>query len=427
MRKIIGFIIIFFIINSNALAKVRKFECDYVKNTDAGFVGYKKDKKKEFKYIIIEVDTNKINIKISSKLDGQKEKKFKPIVIKQSGTFLTYQFPGDNNTYNFSYGSNEFLVLRASPASQSQAKCIAKKGSEIKTKKVKYKNLKTNEKKYVFKNFSDNLRHFKIKKKDPTLFRKLEYLKTTENNSLSGQMGCSFQKHACSPETKQYDAHIFLATYSSGKQIEFVIDDRYKKKRAEKLALRYATMVGQVPSFLINGYCLKNYKKDLSPDGFSDPSCTKGVNKIRIDKGVRYMFARPKENWFIIYPDNFNKISENVRWIVLVHEMAHVSLDSLFLDLNPGATAYETLKIKNEDIRSKWNALAIKDEYTHITNYAGTNTGEDLAETSVAWVALRCMEKTSKKHRKKILEGVPNRIKLLDSLKLNTEPMKCEF
>ena len=46
MRKIMGFIIIFFIINSNALAKVRKFECDYVKNTDAGFVGYKNDKKK---------------------------------------------------------------------------------------------------------------------------------------------------------------------------------------------------------------------------------------------------------------------------------------------------------------------------------------------------------------------------------------------
>ncbi len=52
MRKIIGLIIIFFIININAQAEVRKFECDYVKNTDAGFVGYKNDKRKEFKYII---------------------------------------------------------------------------------------------------------------------------------------------------------------------------------------------------------------------------------------------------------------------------------------------------------------------------------------------------------------------------------------
>ena len=64
MRKIIGLIIIFFIININAQAEVRKFECDNVQNTDAGFVGYKNDKKKEFKYIKIEVDTNKINIKI---------------------------------------------------------------------------------------------------------------------------------------------------------------------------------------------------------------------------------------------------------------------------------------------------------------------------------------------------------------------------
>ena len=46
MRKIIGFIVIFFIINSNALAKIRKFECEYLQNTDAGFVGYKTIKRK---------------------------------------------------------------------------------------------------------------------------------------------------------------------------------------------------------------------------------------------------------------------------------------------------------------------------------------------------------------------------------------------
>ena len=119
------------------------------------------------------------------------------------------------------------------------------------------------------------------------------------------------------------------------------------------------------------------------------------------------MFARAKENWFIIYPDNLSKISENFRWIVLVHEMAHVSLDSLLP-------------------KGNWGNLSYNDKYTHITNYSGQNTGEDLAETAVAWVALRCMEKTSKKHRKKILEGIPNRIKLLDSLKLNTAPMECK-
>ena len=41
MRKIIGLIIIFFIININAQAEVRMFECDNFQNTDAGFVGYK--------------------------------------------------------------------------------------------------------------------------------------------------------------------------------------------------------------------------------------------------------------------------------------------------------------------------------------------------------------------------------------------------
>ena len=409
MRKIIGLIIIFFIINSNALAKVRKFECDYVKNTDAGFVGYKNDKKKEFKYIIIEVDTNKINIKISSKLDGQKEKKFKPIVIKQSGTFLTYQFPGDNNTYNFSHGSNEFSVSRASPAPQYQAKCIAKKGSEIKTKKVKYKNLKTNEKKYVFsKSFYSIFKSFRLKKKDQTLFKKIKYIQTTENNSLWGKMGCPFDNHKCNTDPKNYDAHIFLATYSTGKTIEFIVEDSYKKNKAEKLAIKYAIMIGQLPTFLINGYCFNKINEDLTIDGFSDPTCNKGVNKIRIHKGVKFMFAEPKKNLFVIYPENLNKTSSNIRWITLVHELAHVSLVSL---LN----------------NNTWSNLKFKDEYTYVTKYAGTNLSEDLAETGVAWVALRCMNKTSKKHRKKILEGIPNRIKLLDSLKLNTEPTKCEF
>ena len=55
----------------------------------------------------------------------------------------------------------------------------------------------------------------------------------TENNSLSGQMGCSFQKHACSPETKQYDAHIFLATYSSGKTIETLSPSYFIKLHKE--------------------------------------------------------------------------------------------------------------------------------------------------------------------------------------------------
>ena len=49
MRKIIGLIIIFFIININAQAEVRKFECDNVQNADAGFIGYQNDKKKKFK------------------------------------------------------------------------------------------------------------------------------------------------------------------------------------------------------------------------------------------------------------------------------------------------------------------------------------------------------------------------------------------
>ena len=291
---------------------------------------------------------------------------------------------------------------------------LTKVEPELLNKKIKKKTankieLKTNKKKYVFsKPFYTIFKSFKLKKEDPTLFKKLEYIKTTENNSLTGRMGCPFNNHKCSVIIKNYDAHIFLATYSSGKKIEFIVEDRYKKNKAEKLALKYATMIGQLPSFLIDGYCFKKINADLSIDGFSDPNCTKGINKIRIHKGVKFMFAEPKKNLFVIYPENLSKASQNIRWITLVHELAHVSLVSLLP-------------------KNTWGDLQFKDEYTHVTKYASTYVSEDLAETAVAWVALRCMNKTSKKHRKKILDGIPNRIKLFDNLKLNTAPMKCKY
>ena len=84
-------------------------------------------------------------------------------------------------------------------------------------------------------------------------------------------------------------------------------------------------MIGQLPSFLIDGYCFNKINADLSIDGFSDPNCTKGINKIRIHKGVKFMFAEPKKNLFVIYPENLGKASQNIRWITLVHELAHVS------------------------------------------------------------------------------------------------------
>ena len=45
---------------------------------------------------------------------------------------------------------------------------------------------------------------------------------------------------------------------------------------------------------------------------------------------------------------------------------------------------------------------------------------------SVAWVVLRCVDRISKKTKKKILEEIPNRIKFLDKLNFNTAPMVCK-
>ena len=48
-------------------------------------------------------------------------------------------------------------------------------------------------------------------------------------------------------------------------------------------------------SKVIYCYCFNKINEDLTIDGFSDPNCTKGINKIRIHKGVKFMFAEPKK------------------------------------------------------------------------------------------------------------------------------------
>ena len=52
-----------------------------------------------------------------------------------------------------------------------------------------------------------------------------------------------------------------------------------------------------------------------------------------------------------------------------------------------------------------------------------------MAETILFWVALRCTDGISKKNKKKIIEGIPNRIVYLDKMNFNTAntlPMVCK-
>ena len=52
---------------------------------------------------------------------------------------------------------------------------------------------------------------------------------------------------------------------------------------------------------------------------------------------------------------------------------------------------------------------------------------EDVAETINWWIAVRCKpDRISKSTYKKIIEGIPNRLKYLDEQNYDTYPLVCK-
>jgi hypothetical protein len=52
---------------------------------------------------------------------------------------------------------------------------------------------------------------------------------------------------------------------------------------------------------------------------------------------------------------------------------------------------------------------------------------EDIADTIVFWIAVRCNpDRISKSNYKKIIEAIPNRLKYLDEQNYDTYPLVCK-
>ena len=236
-------------------------------------------------------------------------------------------------------------------------------------------------KKYVFID-EVSLKKRLIKKKAPTTLKELKFLKKTENKTFSSDQGLPEFCKSCNKYKKiSYDAYIFYAHFESGNIIKILVNTKYKNfKKAEKLALRYATLMGQLPSFL--------NKKN-------------GVNSIIIHKGRRRWFASGKD--ITIYPSSDWYDHEKI----LIHEAAHAAFQYRLLD------------------DANWKA-AVDADGKYITKYARTNEREDAAETVVFWVALRCVDSISKRTKKRILKSIPNRIKHLDKMNFDTYPLECK-
>tara|TARA_B110000037_G_C16970057_1_gene444656 strand:- start:181 stop:405 length:225 start_codon:yes stop_codon:yes gene_type:complete len=72
---------------------------------------------------------------------------------------------------------------------------------------------------------------------------------------------------------------------------------------------------------------------------------------------------------------------------------------------------------------------AAKADDMFILKYARRNKNrEDVAETINWWVAVRCKPNSiSNLDTKKILEGIPNRLKYFDKQNFDTYPLKCNY
>ena len=259
-------------------------------------------------------------------------------------------------------------------------------GFEIKSDKVakvswdESMSIPISKKKYIFDGHQ-SLKKKLIKKKDSTTFKELKFILKTENKVFQGFQGLPIDCEDCNKfEEIIFDAYTFHALYENDNKIIFLVNTEYKSfKKAKKLALKYAKMMGQLPAFLRES----------------------GIDQIVIHPG--------KRNWLVYRQEITIYDSASVIGIaeMFIHEITHVTLHfQLVNDID-------------------WKA-AVDADGKYITKYARSSPWEDAAETVLFWVAARCNDKIKKKTKKKIIEGIPNRIAYLDEQNFDTYPMICE-
>ena len=239
--------------------------------------------------------------------------------------------------------------------------------------KIKYK--------YIFKNLNSLPKI--IKKKDITTFKELKFIKKVENINFYDRVSKDTSDNEI--RTVSGGAYIFKAIYEENyghNVIRFMVNTDFKSlKKAEKVALKYARYMGQLPAFLKG----------------------KNLHDIYIHPKNGRWFATERKNQFTIYN------GKNTTYDIiagLIHEAAHVTTDTPLLK--------DPLWKKAFDADKK-----------HITDYARTNKYEDAAETVLFWIGLRCGKKVSNNFKEKVVTGIPNRIKYLDEQGYDTYPLVC--
>ena len=219
-------------------------------------------------------------------------------------------------------------------------------------------------------------------KNDPTTFKSISFSKEKKVKAWDSRTN-----NSSGWEKSSFKAFIFKATYEEGRKINIQVNSEFETKdKAEKQALRYGKMLGQLPIFLRN----KNLKTITIHK--SKLSWTAGFKDIEINIG-----------------QTVNRLECEAE--LLMHESAHVELD---------------WRHKGTVKSSKWKKAAIADN-KYISDYAREfSEKEDVAETINWWIAVRCKtDRISKKDYRMIVKAIPNRLKYLDEQKYDMHPLVC--
>ena len=227
-----------------------------------------------------------------------------------------------------------------------------------------------------------------INKSDPTTHKDIEFIKIEKIKTSDGRLG---------DHSNKYEAtfYLFEAKYQYSNNIKIWVNSEFKTpEKIVEIALRYSKMLGQVPDY---------FRSELKWVVIHGPWVDKA-------KCTCAWYAFRNEGVYIHTEMIPNQQEEEI----LIHELTHVTIDSLYYNA------------ENEFI---WKEVQKKDG-NYISKYAEKKPlDEDIAESAVAWVAVRCKkDRISKSVYKKIIKTIPNRLKVLDDLifRNSLNPLICK-
>ena len=230
-----------------------------------------------------------------------------------------------------------------------------------------------------------------ITQEDPTTFKKLIFKKekniTTSNSERRGDL----KKN----KTKLFRGFIFEAEYEDNITVEIFVEYEKDKKdfeKAEKEALIFSRMFGQMPHFL-----------KIYTDRIYVHKTDKGANLwwVMYNKREFHLKSTPCRKYF----------NQKVRYsrcaVIMAHELSHI-LQQLTGVISP----------------SKWGTARKLDKKKYCSKYAKTNSKEDFAESVICWIASRHKSnRITQFDVKKINYFIPNRLKFFDEMNFNMYPM----